>query len=248
MPRIVTIVVTVAIGVLLAPGAAASNTTCPIVPNNVGHWLNLEYRSGTLAPEIADNPRLALTILVVDRSLAKIDAVAAERDRGSPCLDLLLPYVRLTHEIATIRGDDGGVTESVRPVRVPEQLDVRVCTGIDRRTVAWVLDDALYLVSRTRAGLGNFPRTYYSIYHVTADELARTLRRNARLTARGKDPRPPQFKTLYRPPGDIEPRRTLDSLFAFFGAEFSQTPILTERNAERGAHTEPKNQPLPSIR
>ena len=237
MPRIATIVAAVSVA-LLMPVIATADTATPIVADNVGHWLNLEYRSGTLAPEIADNPGLVQTLLVVDRSLSKIDSLLAERDRGSPCEDLLLPFFRVSHEIITTRTPDGGATESVRTTRKRENLAVRVCTGIDRRSVAWVLDGALFIVSRTRTDSGHFPRTYYSVFHVTADELGRTMRHNARLADRGKEPQPPRFKVLYQPPGDPEPRRMPQSLLAFFGAEFSQTPAMAQLRAEKGQRAE----------
>jgi hypothetical protein len=231
MPKITSIVAAVFVGLISTVSAAADNTT-PIVADDVGHWLNLEYRSGTLAPEIADNPRLVQTLLVVERSLPKIDALLAQRDRGSPCLDLALPYFRRSRDIVTTHTADGGVTESVRQTRQLETLGVRVCTGVDQRSVVWVFDGALFIVARNRTDSGDFPRTSYSVFEVTADELERTMRRNARLADRGKAVRPPQLIVLYRPPGTEEPVRAQHPLLAFFGAEFSEIPAMARLHAE----------------
>ena len=233
MPRSATIVVTIACVALLTPNLFAADTTCPIVPKDVGHWLNLEYRAGTLAPEIADDPGLAFSILVVDRSLAKIDALLFQQDHNASCQSLLLPYVRLIHEIVSTPGRDGGVTESVRPVQNRETLSVRVCSSIDRRSVSWLHNGSLLIASRSRTDPGHYPRTYYSIYQVTADELAQMQHRNARLARRGKDPKPPRFQVLHEPLGDVPTRRSKDSLFAFFGAEFSLPPGMGEVLAEK---------------
>ena len=37
---------------LLVNGPVVAETTTPLVPNDVGHWLNLEQRTGRLAPDI----------------------------------------------------------------------------------------------------------------------------------------------------------------------------------------------------
>ena len=132
-----------ALAVTLWYGHAAAETTTPIVPNDVGHWLNLEHRAGKLAPEIAGNQLVVRTILVVERSLSKIDALLSESRKTSGCHQLLLPYTRITVEQTTEIDDEGSALLSNRKVRLQEKLPVAVCSTIEQRVVFWELDGAL---------------------------------------------------------------------------------------------------------
>ena len=202
-------------------GPAAAGTTTPNVPNDVGHWLNLEQRTGTLAPEIAKSPQLMHSILVVERSLAKIDA-HLDAQRGEPrCIGLLLPYVRVTRETSEETDDQGQVTISIRQVRLKENLAARVCTTIELRAVLWEVDDALLILSRPRNQFGGFPKTLYALFHVSAKERAQWAQR----AALGKNPKAPKLVTLYMPPNIDDPAaRRKERLLAAFGPEFALPP------------------------
>jgi hypothetical protein len=224
MPRTSTFVLAAA--ALLCFGIAGADTMTPIVPNDVGHWLNLEYRAGRLAPEIADNPLLVRTLLVVERSLANIDAHFADR-RGSPgCQGLRLTYSRLTSETASTTDTDGRTTVFTRPVQLHEVLDVRVCSSVDQRVVLWDVDGALMILARWRNEIGDFPRTLYGLYQVRAAERAKWTQRAVRNASRGKATGAPRVVTLYLPPGDAQVIRFQEPKLAEFGAEFALPPTM----------------------
>jgi hypothetical protein len=226
MPRTSTFVLTAA--ALLCFGIVNAETMTPIVPNDVGHWLNLEYRAGRLAPEIADNPLLVRTLLVVERSLATIDAHFADR-RGSPgCQGLRLPYGRLTSETTSTTDASGRITVSVRRVQIRETLDVRVCSSVDQRVVLWDVDGALMILARLRNELGDYPRTLYGLYQVSADEREKWMQRAVRDAARGKATKAPRVVTLYLPPGDAQVVRVDEPKLAAFGAEFALPPTMAD--------------------
>ena len=223
-----------ALTVTLWHGHTAAETTTPIVPNDVGHWLNLEHRSGKLAPEIAENRHLVRTILVVERSLSKIDAYLAETRQTSGCHQLLLPYSRITLEQSTEVDEEGGTLLTNRKVRSQEQLPVAVCSFIEQRAVYWEADGALMILGRPRNELGVFPRTLYALLQISADERARWSERRQRLAARGKIPKPPRVKTLYVPPGDDQILRLDDPMVSAFGAEFGLPQITAGKLASEG--------------
>ncbi len=231
MPRTSTFVLAAA--ALLCFGIAGAETMTPIVPNDVGHWLNLEYRAGRLAPEIADNPPLVRTLLVVERSLANIDAHFADR-RGSPgCQGLRLAYSRLTSETASTTDADGRTTVFARPVQLHEVLDVRVCSSVDQRVVLWDVDGALMILARSRNEIGDFPRTLYGLYQVRAAERAKWMQRAVRDASRGKATGAPRVVTLYLPPGDTQVIRVDDPKLAAFGAEFALPPTFADTMASQ---------------
>ena len=212
-------------------GHAAAETTTPIVPNDVGHWLNLEHRAGKLAPEIAGNQLVVRTILVVERSLSKIDGVLSESRKTSGCHQLILPYTRITVEQTTEIDDEGGALLSNRKVRRQEKLPVAVCSTIEQRVVFWESDGALMILGRPRNELGAFPRTLYALYQISADDRARWSERRERFATRGKVPKPPRMKTLYLPPGDDQIVRLDDPMVTAFGAEFGLPQITAGTRA-----------------
>jgi hypothetical protein len=224
-------ILAIAMVALLWHGAAAAETTTPIVPHDVGHWLNLEYRSGKLAPEIAGDRQLIRSILVVERSLAKIDAYLAETDQVSGCYQLLLPYFRIALEQVSDTDDDGRITLSNRKIRRQEKLPVQVCTTIENRVVFWESSGAMMILGRPRNDFGGFPRTLYALYQVTAEERVRWTERRDRFAARGKVAKPPRVKSLYEPPGDDAIVRVDDPMVSFFGAEFGLPPVTAGKGA-----------------
>jgi hypothetical protein len=209
----------------------AAETTTPLVPHDVGHWLNLEQRTGKLAPEIAESRQLVQNILVVERSLAKIDAFLNQTRQTSGCHQLLLPYVRITREPVTEVDDDGNVRLTQRKVRHDESLPVGVCSTIDQRLVYWEAANALIILDRPRNDAGGFPRTVYALFQISAEELARWSERSERLAARGKVAKPPRVETLYMPPGDQPILRTHDPMMSPFGAEFGLPMIAAGKLA-----------------
>ncbi len=227
MRRTTIIVIVVAVAAVLSAGQTIADTTTPIVPNRIGHWLNLEYRSGTLAPEIAENPRLIETILVVERSFAKIDAVLTQIQAEAGCLQLDLPYLRIRHETVQQETVDGTVSATTREVRLRETLTVKVCSNGLLRLVVWELDGDLFIVTRPRNETGNFSLTLYVVQQIAAEERERTARRNARLVARNKEPKLPSVKTLYLPPIAVPERRAANPFLLIVGAEFRSPPSLT---------------------
>jgi hypothetical protein len=130
----------IALAVLLWHGPAAAATTTPLVPNDVGHWLNLEHRTGKLAPQIAGNRHLVQAILVVERSLAKVDAYLTETRRTSGCHQLLLPYARIIREPVSEIDEEGNILLTHRKVRQEAWFPVGVCSSIDQRLVYWESD------------------------------------------------------------------------------------------------------------
>jgi hypothetical protein len=209
----------------------AAETTTPLVPHDVGHWLNLEQRTGKLAPEIAENRQLVQDILVVERSLAKIDAFLNETRKTSGCHQLLLPYVRITREQVANVDDEGNIQLTQRKVRRDAWLPVGVCSTIDQRVVYWEAANALIILDRPRNDAGGFPRTLYALFQISAEERARWSERSERLAARGKVAKPPRFKTLYVPPGDQQILRTHDPMMGPFGAEFGLPMIAAGKLA-----------------
>jgi hypothetical protein len=225
-----TSMLTLALVVVLWCGlAAAATTTTPLVPNDIGHWLNLEQRTGKLAPEIADNPIFVQTILVVERSLAKLDSYLTDTRMTSGCHELLLPYVRITREPYSALGEDGDILVTNRAVRREAWLPVGVCSSVDQRAVYWELDGALIVLGRPRTEAGGFHRTVYALFRISAEERLRWAQRSERLVARGKDPKPPKIETLYMPPGVEHLMRTNDREISPFGAEFG-LPTITAGN------------------
>jgi hypothetical protein len=230
-----TSILALAMVALLWHGPASAESTTPIVPHDVGHWLNLEYRSGKLAPEISGNRQLVRTILVVERSLGKIDAYLSENNQNSGCHQLLLPYFRIVVEQVSVTDDDGAITISNRRVRRQESLSVQVCTTIEQRAVFWESDGAMMILGRPRTDYGGFPRTLYALYQITAEERLRWVERRDRYAARGKVAKPPRVKNLYEPPGDDAIIRVDDPMVSFFGAEFG----LPQVTAGKGASEHP---------
>jgi len=227
---------------------AMAETTTPIVPDRIGHWLNLEYRTGDLAPEIANSPRLIESILVVERSLAKLDTFLLDRRTGGDCLQIGLPFLRVKYETIQEQNADGSTTAATRKVRRREVLTVRVCSGVAQRSVLWELDGDLIIVTRPRLETGVFSRTLYLVHQITAEEVLRITRINTRLAARNRAPKQPRVKLLYAPPTmDVRSRITDPKLLAF-GAEFSTPPPVTVdahgqnctkcRNGGRSGHIE----------
>jgi hypothetical protein len=216
----------IALAVLLWQGTAEAATTTPLVPNDVGHWLNLEHRTGKLAPEIAGNRHLVQAILVVERSLVSLDAFLAETRHNSGCHQLLLPYVRIIRQPVSQVDDEGNILLTHRKVRREAWLPVGVCTSVDQRLVYWESDGALIILGRPRNDAGGFPRTIYALFQISAEERARWTLRSERLAARGRVPSPPKFETLYMPAGDQPILRHEDPLIGPFGAEFG-LPTIT---------------------
>ena len=200
-------------------GPAAAETTTPLVPNDVGHWLNLEYRIGKLAPEIAGNRHLVQNILVVERSLAKLDAYLEETRRVSGCHEMLLPYVRVVREPYSQIDSNGDILITHRKVRHEAWLPIGVCSSIEQRVVFWESNGALIVLGRPRNDDGGFPRTVYGLFQISNAERVRWTERNERLAARGKLPKPPRIDVLYLPPGE-KTRRTPDLSLSPFGDEF----------------------------
>jgi hypothetical protein len=220
-----------ALALLLWHGPATATTTTPLVPNDVGHWLNLEHRTGKLAPEIAGNRNLVQTILVVERSLAKMDAYLTDTRLTSGCHQLLLPYVRITREPVSEIDGDGNILLTHRKVRRDAWLPVGVCSSIEQRLVYWESDGALIILGRPRTDAGGFPRTLYALFQISADERVRWTERSERLAARGKVPKPPKVETLYMPLGAQRILRADDPMISPFGAEFGLPKITAGRLA-----------------
>jgi hypothetical protein len=223
---------------------AAATTTTPLVPNDVGHWLNLEQRTGRLAPEITENRIFVQTILVVERSLAKLDAYLTDTRMTSGCHELLLPYARITREPYSEVDDQGNILLTSRTVRREAWLPVGVCSSIDQRTVYWEIDGALIILGRPRAETGGFPRTVYALFRVSAEERARWTQRNERLASRGKSPKPPKIETLYMPPGVEHIIPNKDQKISPFGAEFG-LPTITAGHLASERPT--SGQPIPEV-
>ncbi len=219
--------ISAAIAATLCASLAAGGSNTPIVPNRIGHWMNLEYRTGNLAPEIASNPRLIESILVVEGSLEKVDASLLEVKTGGNCLQLGLPFIRVKHE--TVHGHDssGNTVATMRKVRKREVLTVRVCSGVTQRSVIWELNGDLIILTRPRLETGVFSRTLYMIHHITGEERLRAIERNARLAARNREPVPPQAKMLYSPMVFGDTTRISEPRLFAFGAEFSSPPPVT---------------------
>jgi hypothetical protein len=228
-----TTIIVFVVAAALFSGHAIADTTTPIVPNRLGHWLNLEYRSGTLAPEIADNPRLIETILIVERSFAKIDAFLTQNHAVAGCLQLDLPYFRIRHETVRQETADGTIIATAREVRIRETLAVRVCSNGVQRSVAWALDGDLFIVTRPRNQIGNFSLTLYLVQQISVEEREQTARRNARLVARNKEPKLPSVTTLYLPPIAVSEGRAANPFLLVFGAEFSSPPPLTHAQGDQ---------------
>ena len=208
-----------ALAVWLLQGPVAAETTTPLVPNDVGHWLNLEYRIGKLAPEIAGNRHLVQNILVVERSLAKLDAYLEDNRRVSGCHEMLLPYVKIVREPHSEIKSNGDILITYRKVRHDAWLPVAVCSFVDQRVVLWESNGALVILGRPRNDDGDFPRTVYALYQISLEERAKWTERTQRLAARGKVAKPPRVDVLYMPPGE-KTRRTPDSPLGPFGDEF----------------------------
>ena len=223
-----------ALAMLLWQGTATATTTTPLVPHDVGHWLNLEQRTGKLAPEIAGNRYLVQNILVVERSLSKIDAYVTENRLGSGCHQLLLPYVRISREPTSEIDDEGNVLLTHRKVRQEVWLPVAVCSSIDQRVVYWETAGALIILGRPRDDAGGFPRTLYGLFQISSEERARWTERSERLAARGKDSKPPKIETLYLPPGEQQNLRRKNPLLSPFGDEFWLPKIATGKLASEG--------------
>ena len=217
--------------VMLLNGPAAAETTTPIVPNDVGHWLNLEQRTGRLAPEIAENRHLVQTLLVVERSLAKLDSYLTETRQVSGCHQLILPYSRIALEPVTLVNERGDITLSQRKVRYDEKLTVGVCSTVDQRIVYWDEGGALVILARPRNLMGDFPRTLYGLFQISLEERARWSQRSQRLADRGKQAKPPRIETLYLPPGDEPIVHMHDPMITAFGAEFGLPAITAGESA-----------------
>ena len=111
-----------ALALLLWQGPADATATTPLVPNDVGHWLNLEHRTGKLAPAISGNRLLVQNILVVERSLPKIDAYVTEARLTSGCHQLILPYFRIIREPISEIDAEGNILFRKQRSAYPEQL------------------------------------------------------------------------------------------------------------------------------
>ena len=220
-----------ALAMLLWQGSATATTTTPLVPNDVGHWLNLEQRTGKLAPEIAGDRLFVQNILVVERSLAKIDTYVTEARLTSGCHQLILPYVRIIREPISEIDAEGNILLTHRKVRQEAWLPVGVCSSIDQRVVYWETAGALIILGRPRNEAGGFPRTLYALFQISAEERARWTKRSERLAARGKTVKPPKIETLYTPPGDQRTLRTEDPMMSPFGDEFWLPKIATGKLA-----------------
>lgn len=210
----------------LWPGGAAAQSPTPIVPNDVGHWLNLEYRNGTLAPQILDHPEIIRSLLVVDRSLGSIDDLLRENPTGEDCHGVRLPYQRLAATTVSETDENGVTTVSTRTIRRREELAVRVCSTVDQRFVLWLSGGDLMIVARSRTDIGHFPRTLYSVYQVSAADHDKWIRRKARAQSGTKKLRPPKVALLYDPPGEDSSVRTTHPFLTAFSAEF-QMPLIT---------------------
>jgi hypothetical protein len=220
-----------ALALLLWQGPADATATTPLVPNDVGHWLNLEHRTGKLAPAISGNRLLVQNILVVERSLPKIDAYVTEARLTSGCHQLILPYFRIIREPISEIDAEGNILLTHRKVREEAWLPVGVCSSIDQRVVYWEMAGALIILGRPRNDAGGFPRTVYALFQISADERARWTERSERLAARGKAAKPPKVEILYAPPGDQKTLRANDPMLSPFGAEFWMPKIATGRLA-----------------
>jgi len=220
-----------ALAMLLWQGSATATTTTPLVPNDVGHWLNLEQRTGKLAPEIAGDRLFVQNILVVERSLVKIDTYVTEARLTSGCHQLILPYVRIIREPISEIDAEGNILLTHRKVRQEAWLPVGVCSSIDQRVVYWETAGALIILGRPRNEAGGFPRTLYALFQISAEERARWTKRSERLAARGKTVKPPKIETLYTPPGDQRTLRTEDPMMSPFGDEFWLPKIATGKLA-----------------
>lgn len=236
-----TSIIAIALALMLWHSPAAAETTTPLVPHDVGHWLNLEQRTGKLAPEIAGNRNLVQNILVVERSLAKIDAYITETRLTSGCHQLLLPYVRITREQVAETDDEGNILLTHRKVRHEAWLPVGVCSSIEQRVVYWETGGALIVLGRPRNDAGGFPRTLYALFQISAVERARWSERSERLAARGKTVKPPKVEILYMPPGEERILRSEDPMMSPFGDEFWLPKIATGKLASE----EPTDDLLP---
>jgi hypothetical protein len=219
------------LALLLWQGTATATTTTPLVPNDVGHWLNLEHRTGKLAPEISGNRYLVQNILVVERSLTKIDAYITESRLTSGCHQLILPYIRIIREPISEIDAKGNILLTHRKVRQEAWLPVGVCSSIDQRVVYWETTGALIILGRPRDDSGGFPRTLYALFQISAEERVRWTERSERLAARGKMAKPPKVETLYVPPGEQRTLRTENPLMSPFGDEFWLPKIATGKLA-----------------
>jgi hypothetical protein len=226
-----TSIIVIALASLLWQSPAAAETTTPLVPNDVGHWLNLEQRTGKLAPEIAGNRHFVQNILVVERSLPKIDAYVTEARLTSGCHQLILPYFRITREQVAETDDEGNILLTHRKVRHEAWLPVGVCSSIEQRVVYWETAGALIILGRPRDDAGGFPRTLYALFQISAEERARWTERAERLAARGRIAKPPRVETLYLPPGEPRTLRTENPLLSPFGDEFWLPKIATGKLA-----------------
>jgi len=226
-----TSIIVFALAMLLWLGSAAATTTTPLVPHDVGHWLNLEQRTGKLAPEIAGDRLFVQNILVVERSLAKIDTYVTEARLTSGCHQLILPYVRIIREPISEIDAEGNILLTHRKVRQEAWLPVGVCSSIDQRVVYWETAGALIILGRPRDDAGGFPRTLYALFQISAEERARWTERSHRLAARGKIAKPPKVETLYMPPGEQRTLRTENPLLSPFGDEFWLPKIATGKLA-----------------
>jgi hypothetical protein len=224
-------ILVIALAFLLWQSPVAAETTTPLVPYDVGHWLNLEQRTGKLAPEIAGDRHFVQNILVVERSLTKIDTYVTEARLTSGCHQLILPYVRIIREPVTEIDDEGNILLTHRKVRQDAWLPVGVCSSIDQRVVYWETAGALIILGRPRNDAGGFPRTLYALFQISAEERARWTERSERLAARGKTVRPPRVETLYTPPGDQRTLRTEDPMMSPFGDEFWLPKVATGKLA-----------------
>jgi hypothetical protein len=228
----------IALAVLLWHAPVESTTTTPLVPHDVGHWLNLEQRTGKLAPDLAGNRHLVQAILVVERSLAKVDTYLTETRRTSGCHQLLLPYARIVREPVSEVDDEGNILLTHRKVRQEAWLPVGVCSSIEQRVIYWESDGALIILGRPRNDAGVFPRTLYALFRISAEERARWTLRSERLAVRGKVAKPPKVETLYMPLGDRPILRNEDPMIGPFGAEFGLPAItagtLTSDNPTSG--------------
>ena len=219
-----------ALVVLLWNGPAESTTTTPLVPHDVGHWLNLEHRTGKLAPDIAGDRLLVQAILVVEKSLAKVDSYLTETRLTSGCHQLLLPYARIVREPVSEVDAEGNILLTHRKVRQEAWLPVGVCSSIEQRVVYWESKGALIILGRPRNDAGEFPRTVYALFRISAEERQRWTIRSERLAARGKVPKPPKVETLYMPAGDQPIVRNKDPMIGPFGAEFGLPTITGGRH------------------
>lgn len=230
-----------ALALLFWQGQSEATTTTPLVPHDVGHWLNLEQRTGKLAPEIAGDRLFVQNILVVERSLAKIDGFIDEARLTSGCHQLILPYIRIIREPIAETDDEGNILLTHRQVRHEAFLPVGVCSSIEQRVVYWETAGALIILGRPRNDAGGFPRTLYAVFRISAEERVRWTERSERLAARGKIAKPPRVETLYQPPGDQKTLRGGNPMLKPFGDEFWLPKIATGKLASE----EPTDGPFP---